>query len=69
MRTVAITNDPVRIGFIVVLLRGEGIESVVLDGYASAVDGSVGAIPRRIAVHVRDEARALRLLREAGEAT
>lgn len=68
MRTVAVTNDPVRLGFLVVLLRGEGIEAVVLDGYASAVEGSVGAIPRRVAVTADDEARALRLLRDAGEA-
>ena len=68
MRTVATTNDPVRLGFLVILLRGEGIEAVVLDAYASAVEGSVGAIPRRIAVAPDDEARALRLLRDAGEA-
>lgn len=69
MRTVAVTNDPVRLGFLVVLLRGAGIEAVVLDGYASAVEGSVGAIPRRIAVAAGDELRAMRVLRDAGEAS
>jgi hypothetical protein len=40
---------------------------VVLDAHASAVDGSIGAVPRRLAVAEEDAARARRVLREAGE--
>ena len=41
---------------------------MLLDTYASAVDGSIGAIPRRLAVADEDETRARRVLAEAGEA-
>ncbi|HTW28769.1 MAG TPA: DUF2007 domain-containing protein [Acetobacteraceae bacterium] len=68
MRIVAISNDLVRLSFLTALLRDAGIESVVLDAQMSATDGSIGAIPRRLAVAPRDEARARRVLAEAGEA-
>lgn len=67
MRTVLISNDPVRLSFLTVLLADAGIESVVLDAYASAVEGSIGAIPRRLAVLPEDERQARRVLAEAGE--
>jgi hypothetical protein len=68
MRTLLQTNDPVRLSFLAALLRDAGIEVVLFDSYASAVEGSIGAIPRRLAVHEDDEAQARRVLREAGEA-
>ena len=68
MRTVLVSNDPVRLSFLAVLLADAGIESVVLDAYVSAVEGSIGAIPRRLAVLPEDEAHARRVLVEAGEA-
>jgi hypothetical protein len=68
MRVIATTNDPVRISFLMVLLQDAGIESVLLDQYASAVEGSIGAIPRRLMVAEDDAAQARRVLREAGEA-
>jgi hypothetical protein len=40
----------------------------VLDVHTSAVEGSIGAIPRRLAVAQQDEQRARRVLQEAGEA-
>ncbi len=67
MRTIALSNDLVRLSFLTALLRDAGIEAVLLDAYASAIDGSIGAIPRRLAVSPRDEARARRVLTEAGE--
>ncbi len=67
MRTLIQTNDPVRLSFLAALLRDAGIEVVLFDVYASAVEGSIGAIPRRLAVHEDDEAQARRVLREAGE--
>jgi hypothetical protein len=65
MRVVARTNDPVRLSFLAALLRDAGIEAVVLDGFTAAVDGSIGAIPRRLMVADEDERAALRVLREA----
>ena len=67
MRVLATSNDPVRLSFLTVLLADAGITAVVLDGYTSAVEGSIGAIPRRLMVAVEDEARARRVLAEAGE--
>lgn len=66
MRIVAITNDPVRLSFLGALLADAGVKSVVLDQYMSAVEGSIGAFPRRLAVAPEDEAQARRILREAG---
>lgn len=68
MRTVLLSNDPVRLSFLAALLRDAGIACVVLDGFAAAVEGSIGAIPRRLAVPAEDETRARRVLAEAGEA-
>ena len=67
MRTVLLSNDPVRLSFLAALLRDAGIETVVLDWHVSSVEGSIGAIPRRLAVLPEDEARARRVLQEAGE--
>ena len=68
MRTVLVSNDPVRLSFLVALLADAGIDSIVLDAYVSAVEGSIGAIPRRLAVLPEDEVHARRVLVEAGEA-
>ncbi|MDP9095107.1 MAG: DUF2007 domain-containing protein [Pseudomonadota bacterium] len=65
MRTLAQTNDLVRLSFLAALLRDAGIECVLLDAHASAVEGSIGAIPRRLAVLEEDETQARRILREA----
>ena len=67
METVIITNDWVRLSFLAALLRDAGIEAVVLDQHVSAMEGSIGAIPRRLAVAAEDAAQARRVLREAGE--
>jgi hypothetical protein len=68
MRVLLVTNDLVRLSFLTCLLRDAGIESHVLDGQVSAVEGSIGAIPRRLVVAAADERRAARVLAEAGEA-
>ncbi len=67
MRTVHVSNDPVRLSFLAALLADAGIDSVLLDAYVSAVEGSIGAIPRRLAVAEQDWHRARRVLTEAGE--
>jgi hypothetical protein len=68
MRVVATSNDQIRLGFLAALLADAGIGSVLLDQHISAVEGGIGAFPRRLAVAAEDEARARRVLREAGEA-
>ena len=68
MRVLVTSNDPVRLSFLTALLADAGIAAVVLDAHTSAVEGNIGAIPRRLAVATEDEARARRILQEAGEA-
>lgn len=61
------TSDLVRLGYLQALLADAGIESVVLDQHISALEGGIGAFPRRLAVRDEDLARARTILREAGE--
>jgi hypothetical protein len=44
------TNDIVYISFAQAMLRTAGIESYLLDEAQSSMDGSIGAIPRRVLV-------------------
>jgi len=67
MRVVFQSNCPVQTSFLLALLRDGGVEPVVLDAHMSAVEGSIGVFPRRIAVEDGAERQALRVLREAGE--
>jgi hypothetical protein len=67
VRVLATSNDPVRLSFLTALLADAGIAAVVLDAHASAVEGSIGAIPRRLMVAAADERRARQVLTEAGE--
>ncbi len=68
MHILLATNNLVRLNFLTSLLRDAGIESVVLDHQVSCVEGSIGAIPRRLAVATKDSRQAQRILAEAGEA-
>ena len=61
------STDTIRLGFLQALLSDAGIESVLLDQHISAVEGGIGAFPRRLAVRDEDAAEAQRILREAGE--
>ena len=65
MQELARTNDPVRLSWLQAVLRDAGIESVVLDQHTSLVEGSIGAIPRRLMVGDRDLARARAVLADA----
>ena len=67
MRVLVTSNDPVRLSFLTVLLADAGIAAVVLDAHTSAIEGSIGAIPRRLMVAAEDEPRARHVLAEAGE--
>jgi len=68
MQVLAQSNDPVRLSFLVALLRDAGIQAEMLDGYISGVEGSIGAFPRRLVVADDDVIRARRVMQEAGEA-
>jgi len=68
MRTVTLTNDPVRLSFVRALLHDAGIQSWVLDEYTSSIEGSISAIPRRIVVADDDAVHARQVLDEAGAA-
>jgi hypothetical protein len=47
------------------LLRDAGIDSLVLDHHTSLVEGSIGAIPRRLMVAAGDHSRAAALIAAA----
>ena len=68
MKELLRTNDPVRLSWLQALLRDAGIESLILDHHTSLVEGSIGAIPRRLMVAAADHRRAVLVLEEAGEA-
>ena len=67
MREVLRSNDAVRLSWLTALLADAGIAAVVFDSHMSIVEGSIGALPRRLMVEDDDHARALAVLAEAGE--
>jgi hypothetical protein len=69
MRAVVTSNNMVRLSFLTALLADAGIEAVLLDVHTSVLEGSAGAIPRRLVVSTDDYAQACRILRDAGEWT
>ena len=60
------TNDLVLISVIESILNSEGVRFLVADQHMAAVEGSLGFLPRRILVESKDEARARRVLADAG---
>lgn len=67
MRELVRTNDAVRLSWLQAMLASAGIEAVILDTHTSILEGSIGAIPRRLMVHEDDEKRARAVLKEIGE--
>ncbi|MBI3513328.1 MAG: DUF2007 domain-containing protein [Proteobacteria bacterium] len=67
MREVLRSNDAVRLSWLTALLADAGIAAVVFDTHMSIVEGSIGALPRRLMVEDDDHARALAVLTQAGE--
>ena len=59
------TNDPVRLSWAQVVLADAGIDCLILDQHTSLVEGSIGAIPRRLMVAAPDHDRARALLAAA----
>lgn len=68
MRELLRSNDLVHLSWARAMLAAEGIETVVLDDYFSGVEGSIGAIPRRLMVAEDQLERARRLLQRAQSA-
>jgi len=66
LETLIKSNDLILIGYVESLLRGADINHVVLDTHMSILEGSVGAIPRRVVVNTRDISRARVILHEVG---
>ena len=62
MKELLRTNDPVRLSWLRALLKDSGVDSLVFDQHTSLVEGSIGAIPRRLMVAERDYSRARALL-------
>jgi hypothetical protein len=60
------TNDLILISLVESLLSAEQIGFFVADQHMSAVEGSLGFLPRRILVEADAVARARRLLADAG---
>ncbi|MFV3128355.1 DUF2007 domain-containing protein [Niveispirillum sp. KHB5.9] len=60
------SNDPVELSFAQSVLADAGIHCVVLDQHTSVLEGSIGAIPRRLCVVDEDLVTARALLREVG---
>lgn len=44
------TNDPVAISWVQAVLEDSGIAAIVLDAHTSVIEGSIGAIQRRVMV-------------------
>lgn len=65
MKELVRTNDPVMISWLQTNLADAGIESVIFDQYTSAVEGSIGILPRRIMVIDDDFIAAQRILASA----
>jgi len=68
MKELLRTNDPVRLSWLRALLKDSGVDSLVFDDHTSLVEGSIGAIPRRLMVSERDYRHARSVLAAAGEA-
>jgi hypothetical protein len=71
MKEVLRTNDVVFLSWVDALLADAGIDAVILDTHTSILEGSIGALPRRLMVSDEDHDAARRLIdlaRESGPA-
>lgn len=66
MKELLRTTDPTVIAFATALLDGEGIAAFAIDVHMSALEGSIGILPRRLMVAADDHARAVRVLTDNG---
>lgn len=66
MKELLRTNDPVLLSFVDSLLKGAGIDHVVMDTNMSILEGSIGVLPRRVLVADGLWPRASDILEAAG---
>jgi Putative prokaryotic signal transducing protein len=66
MKELLRSNDAVLISFVSALLEEEGIDFMVADTNMSVLEGSIGALPRRVLVASDGVKRARALLIHAG---
>ena len=67
MKEVFRANDPVLISWAIAMLKGANIDALEFDQHTSVLEGSIGAIQRRIMVAEDDYNQARRIIIEAGE--
>ncbi|UZF92536.1 DUF2007 domain-containing protein [Bosea sp. NBC_00550] len=60
------TNDLILLGAVEALLDSAGLDCLIADQHISALEGMIGAFPRRLLVREADKRRARALLVEAG---
>ena len=58
------TNDPVLLSWLTMRLEREEVAAVIFDTHTAIVEGSIGAIQRRVMVANDDLPRALRVLQD-----
>jgi len=66
MKTILKTTNPATLNFAEAILKAEGIASFIMDQHMSAMEGSIGIIPRRIMVIDEDAEDARKHLSENG---
>lgn len=64
MKELIRSNDPVLISYILAVLADEEIEAVVLDEHTSILEGSIGAIQKRVMVLSEKIGQAKRVLED-----
>jgi hypothetical protein len=67
MKELTRSNDVVFLSWARAFLADAGIETMVLDNFTSIIEGSIGAIPRRLMVADRDYEYATALLADVLE--
>lgn len=64
MKELLRTTDPTIIAYATALLQGEGIDCFPMDVHMSALEGSIGILPRRLMVRASDHFRATSVMRD-----
>ena len=65
MKEIFRTNNPVEISYVLHILAEHGIPAIELDRHTSMLEGSIGAIQRRIMVPDEDKDQALAIIKDA----
>ncbi|MEQ8400606.1 MAG: DUF2007 domain-containing protein [Roseitalea porphyridii] len=66
MKELMRSNDVVTLSFVEALMRDAGIGVMIADQAMSIMEGSIGAIPRRVLVESDRIEQARRVMRDAG---